>query len=59
MSIAVSKITVTIPKELSHTLDAEVRQMNTTRSQLVKEAIEHYLGQKKNELLMRHCARVI
>ena len=51
MPNTVSKITVTIPKALTQTLDAEVRQMNTTRSQLVKEAVEHYLGQKKKQAI--------
>jgi len=51
MPIAVSKITVTIPKELTHTIDEEVQQMNTTRSQLVREAIEQYLKQKKKQAL--------
>ncbi len=43
MPRAVSKITVTIPKALIQTLDEVVQQMNATRSQLVKEAIEQYL----------------
>jgi CopG family transcriptional regulator/antitoxin EndoAI len=48
---AVSKITVTIPKELTHTLDEEVQQMNTTRSQFVREAIEQYLKQKRKQAI--------
>ena len=43
MPRAVSKITITIPKTLIQTLDEVVQQMNATRSQLIKEAIEHYL----------------
>ena len=43
MTSAVSKITVTIPKTLIQTLDQIVQQMNVTRSQLVKAAIEQYL----------------
>jgi len=48
---AVSKITVTIPKDLSHTLDEEVQQMNTTRNQLVEKAIEQYLKQKRKQAI--------
>lgn len=51
MPSTVSKITVTIPKELTHTLDEEVQQMNTTRSQLVKKAIEQYLKQKRKQAI--------
>jgi len=51
MSSTVSKITVTIPKELTHTLDEEVQQMNTTRSQLVKKAIEQYLKLKRKQAI--------
>ena len=51
MPSAVSKITVTIPKDLTHTLDEEVQQMNMTRSQLVKEAIEQYLKQKRKQAI--------
>ncbi len=51
MQSAVSKITVTIPNPLRQTLDEVVQRMNTTRSQVVRKAIEQYLKDQKKQAI--------
>ena len=51
MQSTVSKITVTIPNPLRQTLDEVVQGLNTTRSQVVREAIEQYLKDQKKQAI--------
>ncbi len=57
MPSAVSKITVTIPRELTEMLDEKVRQMGVTRSRLVSEAIEQYLKELRKKAIAEEMRR--